>query len=112
MSTLDVLIAARAKIDRGWCKGAWAQDSMGRACGATSQRAQSWCLLGAVLAAEGHGGNWLETHTPPALFALQDANPVGGPWPLWNDAQESVRPILALLNHAIAAERAKQEGAE
>jgi hypothetical protein len=53
MTTREILIAARALIERpeDWCRGAYARSATGRECFPTSPHAKSRCGLGAVSAA-------------------------------------------------------------
>jgi hypothetical protein len=52
MNIKEILIAARAKIERpeNWTKGVFARDSQGRDVTATSKNAVCWCSLGAITA--------------------------------------------------------------
>lgn len=50
MSLHEDLLAVAALLRRGHCKGSFARDADGEDVTATSRRACSWCLIGAVQA--------------------------------------------------------------
>ena len=48
MTTAEVLRAARAKIEQGWCQGESARGSRGTYIDPAASEAQEWCPLGAL----------------------------------------------------------------
>lgn len=52
MNIKEILIAARAKIERpeNWTKGVFARDPQGRDVAPTSKTAVCWCTIGAITA--------------------------------------------------------------
>lgn len=94
----DLLIRARSFIERGWCQNAVALDDNHRPCGVTDERAVAWCAHGALVASGVEPG--AKTH--PAMIRLCAAmgdSIIGN----FNDRQETVEPILAAFDRAIAA---------
>ena len=49
-TTLQTLVAARAKVEQGWTQRAFARDRLGLAVKFGSDKAVCWCLEGALLA--------------------------------------------------------------
>jgi hypothetical protein len=95
------LIRARSFLERGWCRDMGEVDENGVEVRATSERAIAWCLVGALDAA---GIPYLyHEHGPhPAYKRLKDA--IGDERPLdFNARQETVEPVLAAFDRAIAA---------
>jgi hypothetical protein len=101
--TTSLLIRARGFIERGWCRRAEARDSTGRIVDPTSEQAVAWCVLGALHAA-GISGSDYWNH--PAIHRVVEA--INGCWVsgwticAFNNAQETVEPILAAFDRAIA----------
>lgn len=48
MTTTEILRAARAKVEKGWCQGPPAKDGNGHATYSGSDRACKWCSVGAI----------------------------------------------------------------
>lgn len=48
MSDLEILKAARAKIEKGWSQGAMARDASHNSVPETSPAAAKWCAVGAI----------------------------------------------------------------
>ncbi len=50
MTTLELLKAARARIERpeAWTQGSWARDADGHRCAENAPGAVRWCSLGAI----------------------------------------------------------------
>jgi hypothetical protein len=48
ITPLEILIAARALLLRGWTQGAYARDASGVPCNSDSEHAECWCFEGAV----------------------------------------------------------------
>jgi hypothetical protein len=96
--TTALLIRARGFLERGWCRGWLAVDARGRSVSETSDRAVRWCAYGALLAA-----GWDDSSGHPAYRRLKAA--IGGEWVCdFNNRQETVEPVLAASDRAIAAE--------
>lgn len=96
--TAALLIRARAFVKRGWCQGELALDVEGNPVNPRSEWAVSWCMSGALIAAGvdelGHS----------AFRRLSDAiSRFSSFIPAFNDHQETVEPILAAFDRAIAA---------
>jgi hypothetical protein len=97
-----LLIRARGFLERGWCRGAQARDADGWQVSPTSGDAVAWCAFGAMVAA---GGNfppcfWGQN---PTVVRLQAA--IGGEdIAVFNNRQETVEPVLAAFDRAIAGE--------
>jgi hypothetical protein len=99
-----LLIRARGFLERGWCRWAQAKDAGGNYTEPTSERAVAWCAYGALLAAglheRGYGNDGYGND--PAVKRLQAAT---GNWSIggFNNRQETVEPVLAAFDRAIAA---------
>jgi hypothetical protein len=50
MTPKEVLIAARAKIEQGWCQGYKARSSEGLPINPQSRYATQWCMIGSLAA--------------------------------------------------------------
>lgn len=48
MTPTEILRAARAKVEAGWCQGPCAIDANGEAVGVNDVRACKWCMFGAI----------------------------------------------------------------
>ena len=82
----------------GWCRGTDAIDKSGVAAQPWSEDAVAWCASGALEAAQA-GASDLEYRR--ALLRLQDAT--GDELiAAFNDRQQTVEPILAVFDRAIA----------
>ena len=93
-----ILVRARGFIERGWCREAIATDRFGDITQATSEDAVAWCAEGALVAA---GVPFDRSFTHPATQRLWDETGMGiGEF---NDAQETVEPVLAAFDRAIVA---------
>jgi hypothetical protein len=98
--TTALLILARSLVERGWCREALARDRKGRWVHPTAGSAVAWCASGALIAAAGAAFDlcWL-----PASNRLEAA--IGGEdICIFNNRQESVEPVLAAFDRAIAGE--------
>jgi hypothetical protein len=102
MTTREILTNARALIAKGWTQGHYARMASGYPCHENSQRAVSWCLVGAVCRAG-------EIYLRQALDAVEYLREIIGDPDLplignWNDAPgRTQEEVLALLDRAIAA---------
>lgn len=96
MTTVEVLKAARAKIEQGWCQGDAAQNSDGELCGSQDLNASCWCCVGAIGAVTAYN-----EQATPALKAIRDA--IGTPGiAKWNDAKGRTQAeVLAAFDKAI-----------
>jgi hypothetical protein len=103
-ATTALLIRARGFLERGWCRGVFALDAHGRQVAETSDQAVAWCAIGALLASG--MPRPLMKHPAysrhPAMRRLQAAignwRNVGN----FNNRQETVEPVLAAFDAAIA----------
>lgn len=103
MNTVEVLEAARKKIEkpRCWTKCQQACDRKGRLTGAFDEDAARWCGFGALWCVANSYHDTLSEE-----LALSKA--CGGHFPNWNDAPERTHDeVLAVFDKAIAAEKAK-----
>jgi hypothetical protein len=101
--TTALLIRARGFIERGWCRGSLALDATGNAVDPTSERAVAWCANGALVAlgVPWSPGDAFEHH--PAVRRLTVA--IGGEFiGTFNNTQETVEPVLAAFDRAIAGQ--------
>lgn len=83
MTTLQLLHAARAKIQLGWCQGQMAKNASGSAEFPRSERACSWCIVGAIKAAKPDellASNWLEHHALEYLGKVFGLGCFAGAW--------------------------------
>src|ERR1700684_659982 len=95
--TTALLIRARGLLERGWCRGAQALDANGISIDPMSERAIEWRAYGALVAAGLGNGD----KTDPAFRRSEDA--IGGEYiARFNNRQESVEPVLAAFDRAIA----------
>lgn len=105
VAATKLLIRAHFLLKHGWCVNALALDGNGQPVDPRSECAVQWCPYGALLAAE-------ESPTTPAFDAalrrlhaqIPDASgyaafDIGA----FNKRQETVEPILAAFDRAIAA---------
>jgi len=96
-----LLIRARALVARGWCRGAAARNRFGFRVCPLSSGAVAWCASGALEAAALVVSDLDRRH---AWVRLRSA--IGGASiHAFNDTQETVEPILAAFDRAIAASR-------
>ena len=94
MTTLEVLKAARAKIEKGWTQGTMARDKNGVAVSSDDKDATCWCALGAVLAVRRE--EWVN-----AVPFVRDAVG-GGELLVWNDTPGRTQAeVLAAFDKAI-----------
>ena len=103
--TTSLLIRARGFLERGWCRG-WmaAHDVDGNRVDPQSDRAVAWCAYGALVAAgmPRDGECWKQ----PAMCRLGEVLGVATPRiSRFNDEQETVEPVLAAFDRAIAMGR-------
>lgn len=105
---IEHLVAARALIARGWCQGADAKDAKGRAVDATSTRARSWCVLGAVVGADPKGFN---SKTFAASCDLLQSVVHQVSLSAWNDyGRRTQADVLAVFDGAIAKAASRKGG--
>ena len=97
-TTLDILVAARAKIAQGWCQGAYAKDAKGEATESLSPDAERWCSAGAITASTGANDFFAREAARDAFVKAIDA----GNLALWNDAPGRTQAeVLAVFDEAI-----------
>jgi hypothetical protein len=91
-----LLIRVRGFVERGWCRHAPALDADGKDVGSYISCAVAWCAEGAVRASGMPDLYYLAIRRLLAAVCGQ---------PLWefNDQQETVEPVLAAFDRAIAA---------
>ena len=109
--TTALLVRARGFIERGWCRGDLARDANGNGVWPTEQQAVAWCAGGALIAA-GMPYNVVSILAHPATRRLRAAI-AGGNIAGFNNRQETVEPVLAAFDRAIAGEplaRVAREG--
>lgn len=95
-----LLVRARALVARGWCRGTEARTYFGYLVSPYSEWAVKWCMSGALEAAALIASD-LERRR--ARCRLIDA--IGGiSIADFNDAQETIEPVLAAFDRAIAGE--------
>ena len=104
--TVQVLQQARQRLQRGWCRKVFAETAAGYRVPPYDQDACRWCLSGAVKAAAGDG-------SPPFCVAeaedelrrtIESSYPDHPCWeyiPNFNDEQDSVEPVLAVVDKTI-----------
>ena len=97
--TTAILNRARGFIERGWCRDSLARDAAGRWVTPTSHDAVEWHAVGALFAAGIPARTWL---LHPAVRELQHV--LGGEGiGAFNNRQETVEPVLAAFDRAIAS---------
>jgi hypothetical protein len=93
-----LLIRARALVARGWCRGVPARNFIGISVGPRSGHATAWCMSGALNAAALVESDLDRRNAKCRLIAA-----IGGvSLAAFNDTQETVEPVLAAFDHAIA----------
>jgi hypothetical protein len=97
--TTELLIRARGLLARGWCRDRSALDADGDAVHPRSPRAVAWCIYGALIAS----GMTDYRHWPELPAAVRLKAVIGGSLVVFNEAQETVEPVLAAFDRAIAA---------
>src|SRR5580704_12741136 len=99
-SATELLIKARALVERGWCRNKLAVDANGAEVDVASEKAVAWDAIGAIRLLEVSMGY------QPAQHALRRLTSAVGPIWKWvgafNDTQETVEPVLAAFDRAIA----------
>jgi hypothetical protein len=97
--TTALLVRARSFVERGWCRYSLALNDTGQMTEPKSDRAVAWCMYGAMEAAGWPYGQCAH----PAFCRLKAA--INGEWVCdFNNQQETVEPVLAAFDRAIAAE--------
>jgi hypothetical protein len=111
MTTLEILIAGRARIDtpERWTRGDWARDANGVGVEPLSPDAVCFCAMGAVDAAAASEEYAVYLR---AVAALRDAIPKGLRLisvPTYQDCDTTTHAdVMAMFDRAIEAERAKE----
>lgn len=97
MTTVELLKAARAKIEQGWCQGTMAKEQRGRMRGPKESYSCSWCVLGALAAA-----STLEELNPYRTARTLMEAVVAPSLSAWNDAPGRTQAeVLAAFDKAI-----------
>lgn len=99
--TTALLVRARGFIERGWCRAWFARDIHGNESSPCSEHAVAWCMTGALIAAD----DGIEGANAAATKRLSAAIGGDGLIGVFNDTQETVEPVLAAFDRAIAASR-------
>jgi hypothetical protein len=94
-----LLIRARALVARGWCRKAAARSRFGFRVSPYSRSAIAWCAAGAVQAAAFVTSDLDRRSAHYRLIAAIDGEILSR----FNDSQETVEPVLAAFDRAIAA---------
>jgi len=100
--TTALLIRARGFLERGWCRNAVARDAAGNGVWPTDEKAVAWCAGGALIGAGMHH-DLVSCLTHPAvrrLWAVIGDDCIAP----FNNRQETVEPVLAAFDRAIAAD--------
>jgi hypothetical protein len=95
-----LLIRARGLLERGWCRGTLARNFLGFTVPAYSTSATRWCASGALTVAAMTDSDLVRRHARNRLVAVIGGGLLGH----FNDSQETVEPILAAFDKAIAGE--------
>lgn len=96
MNTKEVLIAARALIVKGWCRGTAAKNARNAAVPVDDPTASKFCAIGAVRCVAGFIG------ANGAIMALCDFVPAGVGLTTFNDSKRNKRDVLRIFDKAIA----------
>jgi hypothetical protein len=97
--TTELLIRARSLLKRGWCRGTAAQTSFGLPVSLYSRWAVAWCASGALKAARTGTSDLDYRRASIRLIAAIGGVNIAD----FNDRQETVEPVLAAFDRAIAA---------
>jgi hypothetical protein len=96
------LIAARALVALGWCQGADAKDADGRMVYAKDPAASTWCVMGALRAAD---PLWNSTFQCAVDAFRSAARLRRSSIAAWNDRPVTTQAyVLAVFDRAIARE--------
>ena len=104
--TTELLVRARTFVARGWCRGTEARNLLGFSVSPYSRHAVAWCASGAVQAAQAAASDLDCRRAYLRLIAAMDDELIAA----FNDRQETVEPILAAFDHAIAEGNAVAAG--
>lgn len=101
MTVCQLLVRARAKIVKGWCKGEMAYDAKGNVADPESRNACKWCAAGAIAAIDSTNVYMYSE----AIHEIRKANRIGF-LTEWNDAPGRRKShVLRAFDKAIAATR-------
>lgn len=95
MSTKSTLADARSILLCGWTRGVYARNAEGYEVNADDSTAVCWCLEGAIFKSRTSYDNYADMMD--TLERCIDGKSLVD----FNDRQESVEPVLALLDQAI-----------
>ena len=105
MKPATLLKHARKLINKGWCQRALARDAFGRHCDVEAKDATSYCILGALYAANlNFGGNYDTCETSLSTLSIILDRENKGSYGLsgYNDATgRTKKEILSLFDQAI-----------
>jgi hypothetical protein len=102
-----MIAAARERVVDGWCQGAFAQDTDGRAVGPGSYDARRWSMLGALLASWDGGPDELG-RAVTSLHAATEQSPLE----VWNDRRGRTQmDVVAAFDRAIESLATRNEEA-
>ena len=107
MTALEILVAARDLVAKGWCQGTLARDSCNEYVRYFSSEAAFFCTLGAVFRAHYTLGSDNASERTRALSLLEEELPKGYRPAVseWNDAKERKQEVVALFDAAIVKEK-------
>lgn len=106
---VQTLIAARAKIDSGWCQKVFARDANGNSIAPNSDSAVAWCLRGAISSIIGSRSDYHQLYPIfNAIFTelIKDIRPYSSiEFTQWNDVSGRTKEeILNLYDRAIESQ--------
>ncbi len=94
LTATEILLAARAKIEKGWTQGAYARDRHGEKVGPLDTKAVCWCVEGVFFAigvTPSSAGDYFST-----AIGTED-------YPCWNDQLSRTQAeVLAAFDRAVA----------
>ena len=101
MNATEILLAARAKVEAGWCQGIYteAMDAAGNVVDPTSDDACRWCMLGGIKAV---ADNYHQVHA--AYEFLKQAIP-SGPVAWQENPERTHSEVLAAFDRAVELSR-------
>ncbi len=98
-TTAEILRRAAARVERGWCRGAYARDARGNPVADGSEPARSWCALGAIHAETPIAAQLAVRNA--AVAALRRAvHSIPGQVAEWNDAAPDAATVADALRRA------------
>lgn len=98
MNTKEVLIAARALIAKGWCRGTAAKDKANRPVPVGDPAACKFCSVGALWRVSPHELYGVFDTTTKLLSSLTPDQNIAG----FNDSKRNKRDVLRIFDKVIA----------